>query len=179
VSIFKYKKSAYSCFSFYAKNEDAASALELKKTLIAYDRSLLVADPRRMEPKKFGGRGARARRQKVRFGLAVLTWNTNGSRTDKRLPRLSFWSVGLWSARYDRTRRDVYHDPIALLEIAGRMLFEDRFCCVVKGWSSVRSVEVSRVILKRAFCGDEVSEYPRIPKDQNQLHSPLCIIAFP
>lgn len=50
--------------SFYAKNEDAASALELKKTLIAYDRSLLVADPRRMEPKKFGGRGARARRQK-------------------------------------------------------------------------------------------------------------------
>jgi len=54
--------------SFYAKNEDAASALELKKTLIAYDRSLLVADPRRMEPKKFGGRGARARRQKVRGG---------------------------------------------------------------------------------------------------------------
>jgi hypothetical protein len=51
--------------SFYAKNEDAASALELKKTLIAYDRSLLVADPRRMEPKKFGGRGARSRRQKV------------------------------------------------------------------------------------------------------------------
>lgn len=49
---------------FYAKNEDAASALELKKTLIAYDRSLLVADPRRCEPKKFGGRGARARRQK-------------------------------------------------------------------------------------------------------------------
>lgn len=50
--------------AFYAKNEDAASALELKKTLIAYDRSLLVADPRRCEPKKFGGRGARARRQK-------------------------------------------------------------------------------------------------------------------
>ncbi|WVQ71663.1 40S ribosomal protein S16 [Cryptococcus sp. DSM 104548] len=50
--------------AFYAKNEDAASAIELKKTLVAYDRSLLVADPRRMEPKKFGGRGARARRQK-------------------------------------------------------------------------------------------------------------------
>ncbi|ORX39944.1 ribosomal protein S9 [Kockovaella imperatae] len=50
--------------AFYAKNEDAASALELKKTLITYDRTLLVADPRRMEPKKFGGRGARARRQK-------------------------------------------------------------------------------------------------------------------
>ena len=58
--------------SFYAKNEDAASALELKKTLIAYDRSLLVADPRRMEPKKFGGRGARSRRQKVRHLSVVL-----------------------------------------------------------------------------------------------------------
>lgn len=38
--------------AFYAKNEDAASALELKKALIQYDRTLLVADPRRMEPKK-------------------------------------------------------------------------------------------------------------------------------
>ena len=57
---------------YYAKNEDAASALELKKTLIAYDRTLLVADPRRMEPKKFGGRGARARRQKVSATLDGL-----------------------------------------------------------------------------------------------------------
>jgi hypothetical protein len=38
--------------AYYAKNEDAASALELKKSLIQYDRTLLVADPRRMEPKK-------------------------------------------------------------------------------------------------------------------------------
>jgi hypothetical protein len=36
----------------------------LKKKLVAYDRTLLIADPRRMEPKKFGGAGARARRQK-------------------------------------------------------------------------------------------------------------------
>jgi len=50
--------------AYYAKHYDAASALELKKALIAYDRSLLIADPRRTEPKKFGGRGARARRQK-------------------------------------------------------------------------------------------------------------------
>lgn len=72
--------------SFYAKNEDAASALELKKTLIAYDRSLLVADPRRMEPKKFGGRGARARRQKVRWRTDPAGGNcANSSRTDKRL----------------------------------------------------------------------------------------------
>ncbi|WWC69392.1 40S ribosomal uS9 domain-containing protein [Kwoniella pini CBS 10737] len=58
--------------AFYAKNEDAASALELKKTLIAYDRTLLVADPRRTEPKKFGGRGARSRRQKVSLIKCML-----------------------------------------------------------------------------------------------------------
>jgi hypothetical protein len=40
--------------SYFAKNEDAASALELKKALVQYDRTLLVADPRRMEPKKVG-----------------------------------------------------------------------------------------------------------------------------
>lgn len=50
--------------AYYAKYFDAYSALELKKTLVAYDRTLLIADPRRMEPKKFGGQGARARRQK-------------------------------------------------------------------------------------------------------------------
>ncbi|EKM61123.1 uncharacterized protein PHACADRAFT_204276 [Phanerochaete carnosa HHB-10118-sp] len=50
--------------AYYAKYIDAYSAMELKKKLVAYDRSLLIADPRRAEPKKFGGRGARARRQK-------------------------------------------------------------------------------------------------------------------
>jgi len=43
---------------------DEASKKEIKDILIAYDRSLLVADPRRCEPKKFGGPGARARYQK-------------------------------------------------------------------------------------------------------------------
>lgn len=43
--------------AFYAKNFDAASALDLKKTLVSYDRTLLIADPRRCEPKKFGGVG--------------------------------------------------------------------------------------------------------------------------
>ena len=32
--------------------------------LLQYDRTLLVADPRRCEPKKYGGSGARARCQK-------------------------------------------------------------------------------------------------------------------
>ena len=43
---------------------DAASKKEIKEILQTYDRTLLVADPRRCEPKKFGGPGARARRQK-------------------------------------------------------------------------------------------------------------------
>lgn len=37
---------------------------ELKKKYIAYDRSLLVSDPRRKLPKKPLGRGARKKRQK-------------------------------------------------------------------------------------------------------------------
>jgi small subunit ribosomal protein S16e len=50
--------------AYYAKYVDAYSAIELKKKLVTYDRTLLIADPRRAEPKKFGGHGARARRQK-------------------------------------------------------------------------------------------------------------------
>ncbi len=37
---------------------------ELKRKFLEYDRSLLIEDPRRREPKKFGGRSARARFQK-------------------------------------------------------------------------------------------------------------------
>jgi len=37
---------------------------ELKETFKQYDRSLIVNDPRRKLPKRPGGRGARARRQK-------------------------------------------------------------------------------------------------------------------
>ena len=58
--------------AYYAKYVDASSAMELKKKLVAYDRSLLIADPRRMEPKKFGGQGARARRQKRCVDLSCL-----------------------------------------------------------------------------------------------------------
>merc|ERR1712117_199429 len=36
-----------------------AQVYAIKDTLVQYDRSLLVADPRRCEPKKFGGPGAR------------------------------------------------------------------------------------------------------------------------
>lgn len=51
-------------FYFFLTDVDEASKKEIKNVLINYDRSLLVADPRRCEPKKFGGPGARARYQK-------------------------------------------------------------------------------------------------------------------
>lgn len=38
--------------------------MDLKEKYTQYDRTMLVGDPRRSEPKKYGGRGARARRQK-------------------------------------------------------------------------------------------------------------------
>jgi len=43
---------------------DEATKNTIKEILVGYDRTLLVADPRRCEPKKFGGKGARARYQK-------------------------------------------------------------------------------------------------------------------
>jgi len=50
--------------AYYQKFVDEHSKNQLKAALMAYDRTLLVADPRRCEPKKFGGPGARARYQK-------------------------------------------------------------------------------------------------------------------
>ena len=47
--------------AYYQKFVDEATKKEVKDILMAYDRSLIVADPRRCEPKKFGGRSARAR----------------------------------------------------------------------------------------------------------------------
>ena len=55
---------AKSLVSFYQKYVDEASKEEIKNVLLRYDRTLLVADPRRCEPKKFGGPSARARYQK-------------------------------------------------------------------------------------------------------------------
>merc|ERR1712071_399753 len=55
---------AKSLVAYYQKYVDEASKQEIKDILINFDRSLLVADPRRCEAKKFGGPGARARYQK-------------------------------------------------------------------------------------------------------------------
>jgi len=79
--------------AYYAKYVDAYSAIELKKKLVSYDRTLLIADPRRMEPKKFGGAGARARRQK----RCVQFWSDFNVRA--HLP-LQLPVNKLWSLRY-------------------------------------------------------------------------------
>ena len=50
--------------AYYQKYVDEASKKEIKEILLNYDRTLLVADSRRTEPKKFGGPSARARYQK-------------------------------------------------------------------------------------------------------------------
>ncbi|KAJ9152035.1 30S ribosomal protein S9 [Pleurostoma richardsiae] len=55
---------AKSLIAYYQKYVDEHSKNMLKQALVQYDRTLLVADNRRCEPKKFGGPGARARFQK-------------------------------------------------------------------------------------------------------------------
>jgi small subunit ribosomal protein S16e len=51
-------------FLFCIADVDEASKAEIKNLLLNYDRTLVVADPRRREPKKFGGPSARTRFQK-------------------------------------------------------------------------------------------------------------------
>ncbi|CUS07771.1 unnamed protein product [Tuber aestivum] len=66
---------AKSIVAYYQKFVDEHSKNQLKQALITYDRSLLVADNRRCEPKKFGGPGARARYQSTYFpNLVLKTW---------------------------------------------------------------------------------------------------------
>jgi small subunit ribosomal protein S16e len=49
--------------AYYQKHLEEFTKREIKEILLEYDRKLLVNDPRRCEPKKFGGPGARARKQ--------------------------------------------------------------------------------------------------------------------
>lgn len=50
--------------SWKQKYVDEDEKSTVRRTLVSFDKGLLVADPRRMEPKKYGGKGARARYQK-------------------------------------------------------------------------------------------------------------------
>ena len=51
--------------AFNQKFVDEESKRAIKDIILQYDRTLLVADPRRPEPKKVAGRGARSKRQKA------------------------------------------------------------------------------------------------------------------
>merc|ERR1739848_451630 len=50
--------------AFHSKFVDDESGTQIKNCVKIFDRTLLVGDPRRCEPKKSGGNGARARFQK-------------------------------------------------------------------------------------------------------------------
>ncbi|KAL7713788.1 40S ribosomal protein S16 [Entamoeba marina] len=55
---------AKALIAYHQKFVDETSKNELKAKFLEFDRTLLVADPRRCEVKKFGGPGARAKYQK-------------------------------------------------------------------------------------------------------------------
>ena len=46
------------------KYEDEDSKQTVRRTFMSFDKNLLVSDMRRKEPKKYGGKSARARKQK-------------------------------------------------------------------------------------------------------------------
>jgi hypothetical protein len=56
--------SRFPSFFSVCADVDETSKKEIKDLFLSYDRTLLAADPRRREPKKFGGPSARARYQK-------------------------------------------------------------------------------------------------------------------
>ena len=55
---------AKSIIAYYQKYADESTKRALKEIFLQYDKGLLVSDARRCEPKRFGGKGARARFQK-------------------------------------------------------------------------------------------------------------------
>lgn len=55
---------AKAVLAFYGEYFDEWKRQEIQKRLMDFDRYSLVCDPRKSEPKKFGGPGARARYQK-------------------------------------------------------------------------------------------------------------------
>ena len=104
--------------AYYAKYFDAASALELKKKLVAYDRTLLIAGPRRAEPKKFGGHGARARRQKS-YVSPVFRW-PKPSKLTLPLEQLPVNAVCLLSSLHRHVLYHVYMLCHGIMQILRR-----------------------------------------------------------
>lgn len=79
--------------AYYQKFVDEHSKNQLKQALVTYDRTLLVADNRRCEPKKFGG-------QLFSTGstVGILTNFFNRSRCQSQIPKilpLNLWFYGV------------------------------------------------------------------------------------
>ncbi|KAF7684759.1 40S ribosomal protein S16 [Astathelohania contejeani] len=55
---------AKSVLAYYGKYYDEWKKVEIENRIRAFDRSIIITDSRRREPKKYGGPGARARYQK-------------------------------------------------------------------------------------------------------------------
>jgi len=88
---------AKSIVAYYQKFVDEHSKNQLKQALMLYDRSLLVADNRRCEPKKFGGPGARARFQSTYIPHLEITnwwWRLMGFSRILPLRGISVWGYG-------------------------------------------------------------------------------------
>lgn len=73
---------AKSIVAYYQKFVDEHSKNTLKQALVQYDRTLLVADNRRCEPKKFGGRCCR-----VQAGCCVAN-ERDRSRCQSQIPKI-------------------------------------------------------------------------------------------
>jgi hypothetical protein len=71
-----------SIVAYYQKFVDEHSKNTLKQALVTYDRTLLVADNRRCEPKKFGGRCCQ-------FWIAWMDFNMcDRSRSQSQIPKV-------------------------------------------------------------------------------------------
>ena len=81
---------AKSIVAYYQKFVDEHSKNTLKQALVQYDRTLLVADNRRCEPKKFGGRCYQFRR----------AWHVsnfdNRSRSKSQIPKIVPLRMGIF-----------------------------------------------------------------------------------
>lgn len=89
-----------SIVAYYQKFVDEHSKNTLKQALVQYDRTLLVADNRRCEPKKFGG--AFAAFQDMRAWRSANLW-FDRSRSQSQIPKvlpLRMVVLGVWSGEW-------------------------------------------------------------------------------
>jgi len=97
-----------SIVAYYQKFVDEHSKNAIKQQLVAYDRTLLVADNRRCEPKKFGGGFYNS-------GAGCMVSNMcDRSRSQSQIPKVL---------------------PLKDGEVCGVWDLENGFCCICKGWA--------------------------------------------